>query len=82
MISPAISAKSSPKVPSPKQDGNDKMPSPMSRRVNRATDYRINTSLPTSPLLHHDFSTSSADSDNESRVSLLSYGLPKPYYCL
>ncbi|PWA53627.1 E3 ubiquitin-protein ligase LIN-1 [Artemisia annua] len=66
-ISPAISAKSSPKVPSPKQDGNDKMPSPMSRRVNRATDYRVNTSLPTSPLLHHDFSTSSADSDNESR---------------
>ncbi|CAH1446311.1 unnamed protein product [Lactuca virosa] len=30
-------------------------------------DYKVATSLPTSPLVHHDLSISSADSDNESR---------------
>lgn len=70
MFSPLLSAKISPKVSSPKQDGNDKASSTLSRRSVRAMDYKATTSVPTSPLLHHDLSTSSADSDSESRVCL------------
>nr|XP_043615658.1 putative E3 ubiquitin-protein ligase LIN-1 [Erigeron canadensis] len=70
MVSPVRLAKSSPKVPSPKQDGNNnnnKASSTLSQRTTRAMDYKANTSLPTSPSMHHDLSTCSADSDNESR---------------
>ncbi|KAL4557528.1 hypothetical protein LXL04_035709 [Taraxacum kok-saghyz] len=67
MFSPVISSKSSPKVSSPKQDGNNKVTSTSTLRANRSMDYRVATSLPTSPLVHHDLSISSPDSDNESR---------------
>ncbi|KAL7584374.1 putative E3 ubiquitin-protein ligase LIN-1 [Lactuca sativa] len=67
MFSPVISSKTSPKVSSPKQDGNNKVTSTSTLRSNRSMDYKVATSLPTSPLVHHDLSISSADSDNESR---------------
>ncbi|XP_071713381.1 putative E3 ubiquitin-protein ligase LIN-1 [Rutidosis leptorrhynchoides] len=74
MFSPIISAKSSPNVSSPLQYGNEKvLKSPaLSQRTTRAMDYKVTTSLPNSPLLHHDLSTSSADSDNEAREHRIS----------
>ncbi|KAI3750748.1 hypothetical protein L2E82_21540 [Cichorium intybus] len=62
-----FSGKTSPKVSSPKQDGNNKVTSTSTIRATRAVDYKVSTSFPNSPLVHHDLSTSSADSDNESR---------------
>ncbi|KAI3757273.1 hypothetical protein L6452_04807 [Arctium lappa] len=67
MFSPAISRRTSPKVSSSKQDGNDKVTSILTLRATRTLDNKIITSLPTSPPVYHDLSTSSADTDYESR---------------
>ncbi|KVI07270.1 Armadillo-type fold [Cynara cardunculus var. scolymus] len=73
-LSPVISRKTSPKVSSSKQDGNDKVTSTLTLRSTRAMDFKVNTSLPTSPpeqqesvkkKVNHERSSSNADAKSQ-----------------